>query len=183
MKVLLLSVHFGKIHKMRKIIFYASSLALLFVLAGCPINSSYPLGIGGEVTLDKSIIGTWSTENEDAEVQEFTLSAASKKNIYKVHVEKTGEMFSADGEDFLGWFTIIDKSKFFVLQQIVDGSEKDIYYVYHITYEKNKLITHDISLKVNGVDAITSIDAYREEVKKSMKFDDFLASEIVFTRK
>ncbi len=168
---------------MKKLIIYTSAFALLFILAGCPVSSTYPLGKPGEVAMDKSLIGSWSTKNEDAEVRKFTLKSATKKNIYNVHVEETGEMFAADGEDFLGWFTKIEGSKFFVLQQIVDGSAKETYYVYHITCEKNKMITHDIALKVNGVDAITSINAYREEVKKSMKFEDFLGDEIVWMRK
>lgn len=41
----------------------------------------------------------------------------------------------------------------------------------------------DISLKVNGVDAITSIQAYRDEVKASMEFDSFLGNQIDWVRK
>lgn len=168
---------------MKNIFIYPIFVLLLLILAGCPVSSSYPLGKRGEVTLDKSLLGTWVTVDEDAEVRQFTFASSSIKNVFKVTVEEQGEMYAAEGNDFLAWFTLIDGNKFLVLQQIIDEVEQETYYVYHITYDKNQMITHDISLKVKGTEAITSIESYREEVKQSMKFEDFLGDEIIWKRK
>ena len=89
----------------------------------------------------------------------------------------------ADGPSFIAWLTELNAKTFLVLQQVVDGVPLETYYVYCIQPEKKKMTSFDISLKVNGVDAITSIEAYRDEVKASMGFDDFLGNQIDWVKK
>jgi hypothetical protein len=45
------------------------------------------------------------------------------------------------------------------------------------------MTSFDITLNVNGIDAITSIEAYRDEVKASMAFEDFLSNQIDWVKK
>ncbi len=92
-------------------------------------------------------------------------------------------MFSADGDDFTGWLTTLGNKTFLVLQQVKHGEELETFYVYHVDISSSKVISHDISLNVNGTASITSIESYREEVLASMNTEDFLSSEFVYQRK
>ena len=170
---------------MKTILSIALIVSGLFILAGCPVSSTYPLGDKGEVKLDTHLLGTFMNEAEDVEANEVIISKGSEANTYNVHVESKGSMFMADGEDFTGWLAKLDDQTFFVLQQLIDGVATETYYVYHIQIDKNhsKFTTSDITLKVNGTDAITSIEAYREEVKASMTMEGFLAGTIEWTKK
>ena len=164
---------------MKTILSIALIVSGLFMLAGCPVSSSYPLGKKGDVKLDTRLIGTFSNEAADVEADKVTLKKGAEANTYFVHVDEKGSAFMADGEDFTGWLTKLDDQTFLVLQQLMDGEETETYYVYHIEFNKSGGFTSsDISLKVNGTAAITSIEAYREEVKASMEMEDFLASQI-----
>lgn len=151
----------------------------LFILAGCPVSSTYPLGKKGDVKLDTRLIGTFANSVEDVEANKVVIKKGSETNTYSVYVSEKGSSFMADGPDFTGWLAKLDDQTFFVLQQIMDGEEQETYYVYHIEFNKSgEFTSSDISLKVNGIDAITSIEAYREEVKASMGMEGFLAGTI-----
>ncbi|ASS48904.1 MAG: hypothetical protein A3D31_05790 [Candidatus Fluviicola riflensis] len=163
---------------MKTILSIALIVSGLFILAGCPVSSTYPLGKKGDVKLDTRLIGTFSNTVGDVEADKIIVTKGSEANTYNVHVEEKGSSFMADGEDFVGWLTKMDDQTFFVLQQLIDGEAEETYYVYHIEFNKSGFTSSDISLKVNGVDAITSIEAYREEVKASMGMEGFLASQI-----
>lgn len=155
-------------------------LISVFILTACPVSSSYPLGEKGSVPLDPKLLGTWIAQEdpEGIEAQQITISKGTEKNTYDVHVDEPGEAFMANSNDFKGWLVELKSSKFLVLQEVVEGSPAETYYVYHITINGNSIVTNDITLGVNGTDAITSISAYQEEVLASMELEDFLGSEI-----
>ncbi len=152
----------------------------VFMLTACPVSSSYPLGEQGSVPLDPKLLGTWIAEEDPAEIEagQITISKGTAKNTYDVHIDEPGEMFMANSQDFKGWLVELKSAKFLVLQEMVEGTPAETYYVYHITYNGESIVTNDITLGVNGTDAITSISAYQEEVLASMELEDFLGSEI-----
>jgi hypothetical protein len=149
---------------------------LLGILTACPVSSSYPLGEKGAVALNTKLLGTWSSDATDIEANQVTISKGKEANTYALHVDVKGSMFAAQGEDFTAWIAQIKDKQFLVLQD--QAAETNAYYVYYFSMKDGELISNDITLKVKGVDAITSIEAYREEVSASMDMEDFLASEI-----
>lgn len=169
---------------MKKYFFITFSIiALLGILTACPVASNYPLGKKGAVALNPKLIGTWLTDQQDIEANQISITKGTEKNTYNLHVDEKGSMFMADGEDFIAWVAEIKEMKFLVLQQLVDGQATETYYVYHINMLKDKaFVSSDITLKVLGTEAITSIDAYREEVKASMEMEGFLTGEISWTK-
>lgn len=167
---------------MKRFFSFASLLVVALVLGGCPVSSSYPLGEKGSNPINKSLLGNWKTDNMEAEAITLSFKVGLSKNTYAVHVEEKGEMFSADGDDFTGWLTSLGNKTFLVLQQVKDGEELETFYVYHVDISGSKVMSHDISLNVNGTAAITSIESYREEVMASMSTEDFLSSEIVYQK-
>lgn len=155
--------------------------AFAFLLMACPVSTSYPLGEKNSEKIDKALLGTWKNDSVNAEAQQVTLTQADDYT-YSLKVEKKGSMYMAETDDFQAWLTSIDNHRFLVLQEVGEGVAKETYYVYHIEFEGKKLRTNDITLKVNGTDAITSIPAYREEVKASMSKEGFLAGPIVWRK-
>lgn len=149
---------------------------LLGILTACPVSSSYPLGEKGAVALNTKLLGTWSSDATDIEANQITISKGKEANTYALHVDVKGSSFMADGDDFTAWIAQIKDKQFLVLQD--QATETNAYYVYYFSVKDGELISNDITLKVKGVDAITSIEAYREEVSASMDMEDFLASEI-----
>ncbi len=166
---------------------FFASLSILAVctilLTACPISSEFPLGKKGEVSLNQNLIGIWTTDAQDVEANSVEFTKGSEANTYNFEVLERGSMFMADGPSFIAWLTELNSKTFLVLQQVMDGAPLESYYVYCIQPEKKKMTSFDITLKVNGIDAITSISAYRDEVKASMAFDDFLANQIDWIKK
>lgn len=158
-------------------------VSCLFFLTACPVSTTYPLGNKGDVKLDTKLIGVWTNESVDTESTGVSITKGKETNTYNVHVDEKGSMFMADSEDFIGWLALLNGKTFFVLQQVVDGATTETYYVYHIKLENSTLTTNDITLKVNGTDAVTSIKSYQEEVIASIDMDDFLAGEIQWQKK
>lgn len=154
----------------------------LFLLTACPVGSAYPLGKMGQVKADPTLLGTWTNEIADSEARSVTLTKGEVANTYGVTVNERGESFMADDDYFIGWLTILKGKTFLVLQQLVAGEPTETYYVYHIKHDKNTLTTSDITLKVNGTEAITSIESYQEEVIASMQMSDFLAGDIIWKK-
>jgi len=166
---------------------FFASLSILAVctmlLTACPISTGYPLGKKGEIKLNQDLLGLWVSSTPDIEASAIQITKGAEINTYQFEVIEKGTMFMADGPSFTAWITEIDSYSFMVLQQLIDGNPTEVYYVYEYKVDKKRLTSHDITLKVNGVDAITSIDSYREEVKLSMAFDDFLANPIDWVKK
>ncbi|TND07613.1 MAG: hypothetical protein FD123_3165 [Bacteroidetes bacterium] len=158
-------------------------IGLCMFLMACPVSTSYPLGKKDVEKIDKNLLGTWKNDITDSEVIKATVKKADEYT-YDIVVDEKGSMFMAENTNFKGWLTKIEDKTFLVLQEVgEDGKTKIIFYVYHVNIEKNKLTTHDITLKVGGTDSVTSIEAYRDEVKASMAKEGFLAGKIVWAKK
>lgn len=157
-------------------------LPIALLVTACPVNTSYPLGKKGDVKTDDRLIGTWFTTAEDVEANKIRISKGPEANTYTVSVVEQGSMFMAESTEFTGWLTQLNGKTFLVLQEMESGKPTESYYVYHIAIDAKKIVSSDITLKVGGTDAITSIDAYRQEVAASMKLDGFLAGDIVWTK-
>jgi hypothetical protein len=146
-----------------------------FMLSGCPVSTEHPLTeVANASKYDKRLEGTWTQPDQETEATMVKISKGSEDNTYDVKVLKEGSSFAADGKNFTGWLADFEKMKFLVLK--MKGSDST-YYIYHIEIEKDKLVTHTVSFLENGLDAITSSAAYREEVKASMKKEGFLKEE------
>jgi len=153
---------------------------LSFVLSGCPVGSKYPLGLETDaVSFDKNLIGTWENSAKDVEAGKINIIKGSGKNTYLLSVLTKGDSFMADHDNFRCWVTLLNGRKFFVLNEVNDDFEAtDSYFVYAFSVNGNQLTTNDISLKIKGTDAITSVTAYRDEVTASMKDPEFLQGKI-----
>ena len=166
-----------------KTVYFTLLFIGVFILTACPVSSTYPLGEQGSVSLDPKLFGTWiSTEDqEEIEAGQITLSKGTMTNTYSVHVDMPGGTFVAGSYDFIGWLVELNGARFLVLQELEERIPKESYYVYHIMYNGKSITTNDINLGVNGTEAITSIQAYQEEVLASMELDNFLAGAIHWT--
>lgn len=159
----------------------AALIVLSFVLTGCPISSKYPLGVlSAAKPFDKTLIGTWKHPDEKAEATVITIEKGKNQYPYRVFVMEKGESFMADSEIFDAWIITLEGKNFLVLKET---ETEEAYFVYHIKVGVNEIITNDITLKVKGTDAITSVKSYQEEVIASMKKDGFLAGQITWKRK
>ena len=169
---------------MRSILLTTALLvSLCFLLTACPVSSKLPLAEKEEaISFEKKYIGTWINTDSSAEANKIIISKGTVKNTYRIFVLEKGSMFMAETSEFDAWITKLNDKRFVVLQEIKDEVATATYYVYNIEFENNAIITQDISLKVNGVDAITSVSAYQEEVRASMKLDGFLSSKFKYTK-
>jgi phosphoribosylformylglycinamidine (FGAM) synthase-like amidotransferase family enzyme len=159
-------------------------LLLCIVLCGCPVSSTYPLGLQNDaLPFDKALVGTWENKEKETEATLVKIEKGSGANLYKLTVLEKGESFMADSENFIAWTILLNEKKFLVLQEVKEPGSKDSYFVYHFAINGNQLTTNDISLKVNGTDAITSVKSYKEEVVASMKHPEFLAGKINWEKK
>ncbi len=154
-------------------------LLTMFIITGCPVGVPYPLGKQGEEKINKNILGIWSQTNADQEVMRMEIIKRDNNSV-QVNVIEKGSMYSVETDKFYGWFTEIDGKNFIYLQDIDDAT--DDFYTYCYEINGNAMKSYDISLKVGGVDAITSTEAYREEVSLSLKFEDALTSETIWTK-
>ncbi len=160
---------------------YLPALVLVsFVLSGCPVGSKYPLSLQTDaVAFDKNLVGIWENSAKDVEANKISIIKGSGKDTYILSVLSKGSSFMADHDDFRCWVTLLNGKKFFVMNELTDDFEAtESYFVYAFSVTGNHLTTHDVSLKVKGIDAITSVTAYRDEVTASMKDPEFLLGEI-----
>ncbi len=158
--------------------------ALSFVICGCPISSSYPLvNKSSADKFDSNLLGAWQNKAGEVEVNEIKIEKGRQENTYKITVTDKGDSFMADTELFTGWVATLNNKKFLVLQEEHPTGPKDVFYVYTLVWDDKRMISHNISLKVKGADAITSVRAYQEEVLASMKKEDFLSNRINWLKK
>lgn len=159
---------------MKKFTYLTVFTLLLIVFYGCPVGLDYPLGNPGKEKIDNSLVGTWQTDNSDAEVVKLSISTNDSYS-YKVQVVERGELYSLTTDDLTGWVTKLNKKSFFY----VKPSDEEKYYHYMLKeISGNSMVTCDVSLLVGGVDAVTSSESLREEVLGSMKRDDFCTETI-----
>ena len=154
----------------------------MLLLTACPVSSSLPLFTPGNSKIDKSLIGTWKNDSSSSEAQEVIITK-STDSTYGLKIVQKGELYMADSDTFNAWMGMLGNESYFVLQEVSAEGATETYYVYHIKLENSKLTTNDISLKVQGTEAITSIESYQNEVNASSKMEGFLSGEIVWKKK
>jgi hypothetical protein len=153
---------------------------ILLLLIGCPVDTKYPLSDPGTEKIDQNLLGTWenNSTDSDADVKKVKIS---KKNAftYDVIVVEKGSMYMADTNIFDGFVTKMEGKDFFYVRP---AGNQDKYYLYCYQMDGKKLKTYDVGLKVGGLDAVTSTNAFREEVKASLKMQDCLSGELVWEK-
>ena len=154
-------------------------IPVVLCITGCPVGVAPPLGKPGSEKIDKELIGIWSQPNPDLEVIKMEISKIDEYSL-KVTILERGESFMEENDIFKAWMTIIDGKKFLYLQE--DGNAIGNYYTYCFDIKGKTLKTYDVTLKVGGVDAVTSTEAYRKEISASLQFEDALVGESVWSR-
>ncbi|NLJ06789.1 MAG: hypothetical protein GX437_03860 [Sphingobacteriales bacterium] len=150
----------------------------MMLFSGCPVGTDYPPDNPGSKSIDKKLLGTWINNKEDADIQKVVISKGSN-NSYDIEVLETGEYYMMSTKKFTGWVTTIGKEKFLYAKP----DDEDKYYVYHYTLKgKNSFESSDVGLLVGGIDAVTSIEAFRAEIEASMKMDDCFSDFITWTK-
>lgn len=157
----------------KKILGCALVVAVMVALQACPIGLSYPLDESAKAKFNKDLMGKWkiSADVEDPEISSVTF-ARNDEHTYAIEIVPVPS-FMGEGTSYIGWIVVFDGRQFMVAQSIDDG----LYYHYCFELNKKELTTWDISLLGGGVDAATSIAALQEEVRESMKSEEFLSSE------
>lgn len=163
---------------MTKLIAPLFLLATLLVSTGCPVGIDYPLGTPGSEKIDPDLIGTWSADKEDHEIMKVRIEKADNYS-YRIVVLETGSMYSVEDDQFTGRVTTIGGKKF-IYAQPNSSSE---YYTYCYELDgKEQMRSYDVGLLVGGTDAVTSTQAYRNEVEASLKMDDCLSEETLWIK-
>lgn len=160
---------------MKNAIFLLLLCPAILLLTGCPVGTKYPLGNPGTEKIDKKLIGTWTNKEEDPEAKKVIIQKADDFS-YDVEVFETGSMYMPTTKIFKAWVTTLEGKDFFFLKP--DNEES--YYLYCYAADKKTLTTWDVGLKVGGIDAVTSIEAFRNEVKASLSHDDCLSGPVTW---
>jgi hypothetical protein len=166
---------------MKKLLISILLLPLLLLFAGCPVNTSFPLSQPGSEKINKALLGTWMNANPDsAEGDVLGVKISEKdKYTYTVEVLRKGAMYMADDSIFDGFVTSLEGKNFFYVRP-ANHAEK--YYLYCYEFRNKQLSTYDVGLKIGGIDAVTSINAFQQEVRESLKREDCLSGEIKWRR-
>ena len=163
---------------MKKILVSYLAVVALLMFTGCPVGVNYPPGTPGTEKIDKKLLGTWSNNEEDPEVRKVTISKADEYT-YNVEVMEKGSLFTPETDFFKGFITKIEGKEFVYFLENKDSGQ---YYLYSYKFEEGALKTYDVGLKVGGIDAVTSTEAFRKEIKASLKMEDCLTGEIVWMK-
>jgi len=155
-------------------------LPIVLLYMGCPVSTKYPIAKPGTEKIDKSLLGTWRNTTSDSEGEALlvTISQADTYS-YSVAVLEKGSMYSPEDTLLVGYIAKLEGKSFFYVRPV---SKTDEFYLYCYKTDGEKVKTYDVTLKVGGIDAITSIDTYRQEVIQSLKFEDCLQDEIVWAK-
>jgi hypothetical protein len=153
-------------------------LAMAIVLAGCPTGIEYPLGTPGSEKIDERLLGTWYTDKDDPEFQSLRIEKRDDYS-YKIEVFDTGTMYEPEGTSFYGWVTKLGGRDFIFAKPI--GGAEYFTYCYMIDGAK-QMRSYDVGLLVGGTDAVSSTASYRKEVEASLKMDDCLSDETLWTK-
>lgn len=157
-------------------------ISLSILLTGCPVSTTAPLQERQKADIfNTKLLGTWSNTTKDAESSKVSIEKGADERSAILMVEEKGSMYMAGSDKFDVWSATLKGMTFMILKEISD-STKETYYVYHYELKDGNLITHDVSLKVKGIDAAKEPETFQEEVIASMKEKDFLSSEIIWTK-
>lgn len=161
------------------VFFFSTVILIAMLTTGCPVGVSYPLGNPGTEKIDQNLLGVWVAVADTADLLKIEIS---KKDdyTYQVEVLEEGEHYVLDGNSFDSWVTKLD-GKTFLYSKPTDDDE-DSYYVYNYQFEGEKMVIQDVGLLVGGVDAVTSTEAFREEVSASLKLPDCLSARFEYVK-
>ncbi|MEI6766331.1 MAG: hypothetical protein WCM76_11865 [Bacteroidota bacterium] len=162
---------------MKKAMYLLLLCPMIVLLTGCPVGTKYPLENPGTEKIDKKLIGTWENKEEDPEARKVTIKQADDYS-YDVEVFETGSMYMPTTKVYKAWITTLEGKNFFYLKP--DNEEN--YYLYCYEVSKKSLTTWDVGLKVGGIDAVTSIQAFRDEVKASLAAADCLSGAVIWSK-
>ncbi|MFN0274686.1 MAG: hypothetical protein ACKVPJ_02980 [Chitinophagales bacterium] len=154
-------------------------LALCSILfTACPVGLDHPLGRPGTEKLNENLIGTWYQPDDSFEMKLVEIKKLSDFTMHATVLEKT-ENYVPEVLEFKGWNTVLDGKNFMFFQ---DANETGQFYLYCYELKGDVLTTWDVSLLVGGVDAVTSTEAFRQEVSASLKLPDCLTNMITWKR-
>ena len=169
---------------MRKSFHSTLGAGFLFLLAivtpGSPVGIPYPLCDESQLEkVDKDLLGTWKAVADSAEILVVRIGQEDELT-YNVEVIEQSENYLADDTQFFSWTTRLDGHSFIFSQ----GSESDNedFYLYHYAFEGKKLVIHDVGLLVGGMDAVTSTEAFRQEVSASLKNPECLSGRFEYVK-
>lgn len=156
-------------------------LALVcLVNTGCPVGIDYPFATESQLEkVDNKLVGTWRSVVDSADMLQVRI-LKEDDITYSIEVLEKSENYMADDTRFFGWSTKLDGHSFLFSQGL--DSDDDSYYLYHISFEGKKLVIQDVGLLVGGVDAVTSTEAFREEVSASLKNPDCLSARFEYIK-
>jgi len=100
---------------MKKLVYYAAFIMIIIFNYGCPTGLYYPLGNPGKEKINPKLLGTWVTNNDDAEVLSVTFSKQDDFT-YKVLVNERGTMYALETDNFLAWITKFEGKEFLYLK-------------------------------------------------------------------
>lgn len=153
--------------------------ASVILFSGCPTGIGYPAGYPGKEKIDKDLVGTWTTPDEEKEIKLVRISRIDDFSL-KAEVLETGSMYSLEAKEFTGWCTEIGGMKF-VYWQPVSETEHD-YFLYSYKIKGNNMESYDVSLLDGGIDAVTSVESYRDQIATSIKMTDGISDTIKWSR-
>ncbi|MCX6180937.1 MAG: hypothetical protein NT150_03280 [Bacteroidetes bacterium] len=159
-------------------LFLLTLSAIALILTACPVAISYPLDSIGVNKIDKKLIGTWACDSS-SDIIKVVISKGTEENSYAIEVIETGSMYSITEKKFTGYITEIDGKTF--MYNRADGTTSFYTYCYELE-DKNTLSLYDISLLDGGVDAVKSVQSYRDQVSSSMKKTGFLSGKETFKK-
>jgi hypothetical protein len=159
---------------MKKLILLLLPLTLL--LTACPVGMDYSLGNLKE-NIDQNLIGTWEVETESSEIKKVQFLKDSKSSL-RVKILERGEMYALETDDLTAYQTVLEGKTFLILKP--DGEEKFYHYQYEMV--EGKIVFHDVSLMVKGMDGVTSMEAFRTEVAASMKMENYGTEKTILKR-
>ena len=155
---------------------------LMFVLSGCPIGLDYSAAELGSEKFNKKLIGVWQFQPTDsakeAEVKEFIFERGDDKTL-NVTVKERGDMYSLETNTLLGYETDIDGLHVLIFQP--EGETKFYHYQYKFE-DDNTIIVADIALLDGGLDAVTSKESLRDQIKRSRNKPGFYKETKTFKR-
>lgn len=159
---------------------FALLLLLGIVSTGCPVGIAYPLCEATQIEkVDKNLLGTWKAMDNSADILQVKIGKEDEVT-YNVEVLEKGENYMVDEVQFFSWATKLDGHSF-LFSKASEGDDSN-YYLYHIVLDKKRLIIEDMGLLVGGVDAVTSTEAFRQEVSASLKMPDCLSARFEYSK-
>jgi len=152
-------------------------LPLMLLLTACPVGTNYPLGNPGTEKIDNNLIGTWENSEADPEAKKVSIKRADNFS-YDIEVFDPGSQYTLTSTTLKGWVTPLEGKQFVYIR----AENEETFYLYCYKIQGNVLTTWDVGLLVGGIDAVTSTQAFRDEVAASLKKMECLTDEINWTK-